>query len=71
MIAQRPTVGRIVHFQSVTEGQYNAAIITKVHADGMTVDLTVFGPGEIRFATEVAFDGSYVHPGTWCWPERK
>ena len=63
----RPTVGRIVHFQCGLEAL--AAIVTAVHGDDGTVDLTVFVPGMITYEKKIAYseDGER---GTWHWPAR-
>jgi len=66
----KTSVGRIVHFQNVIEGSVDAAIVTAVHADGYTVDLTIFGPGDTRYGHAIKFDDVQKRPGTWHWPER-
>lgn len=69
---QKPSVGRIVHYQSYgsTEGEFpstaRAALITRVNEDDC--DVAVFNPigsffVKAKYSTEKL-------PGTWSWPPR-
>lgn len=77
--AQKPTIGRIVHYWVLNSEECqqapNPAIITHVFSDG-TVNLQVFGdmPDEaagvgtsMRRGVSESTDG---RSGTWCWPPR-
>jgi len=72
MEAQKPTIGRIVHYVSYGspggefKSECRAAIVTAVHSD-VLVDLCVLNPSGIYFNQSVAYgEGG----GTWHWPER-
>jgi hypothetical protein len=73
MPEQKPSVGRIVHYQAygTPGGEFKsvprAAIITEVHSD-TKVGVCVLNPQGIFFNT-VEYDAS-GKPGTWCWPPR-
>jgi hypothetical protein len=73
-MSQRPSVGRIVHYQSygTPGGEYKslprAAVITQVHTDEC-VDLCVMNPTGLFFNTSVQFSEE-PKGGTWCWPPR-
>lgn len=70
----KPTVGRIVHYQSygTPNGEYKpehrAAIITRVGNDDGQVDICVFNPTGLFFNQNVNF-GS--REGQVHWPERE
>lgn len=65
---QKPSVGRIVHYMSILNGDCLAAIVTRVHATG-EVDLVVFYPGDpdIDMPTEISEGTEGL---TWHWPKR-
>jgi hypothetical protein len=67
---QKPTVGRMVHYQSYNEkGECAyAAIITQVNEDG-TVELATMGPNSLYFQHKVAFSET-PKPSHWNWPPR-
>jgi hypothetical protein len=67
---QKPSVGRIVHFQSYNENGEcaYAALITQVNADG-TVDIATFGPQSFYWHRNVAFSEA-PKPSYWNWPPR-
>ncbi|MCZ4557956.1 RyR domain-containing protein [Rhodococcus maanshanensis] len=77
----RPTVGRVVHYQSygTPGGEYlpepRAAIVTAVRPSG-TVDLAVLNPTGLHFNQGANGDGVYRSgsgeplPGCWNWPPR-
>jgi hypothetical protein len=71
---QKPTVGRIVHYQShgSPNGQHKslprAAIVTEVNEDG-TVGLCVLNPTGQYFDRGVRFSEPPA-PGCWNWPPR-
>jgi hypothetical protein len=76
MSQQKPTVGRIVHFNDVG-GPY-AAIVTKINEDG-SLELATFGANSMYFQHNVTEDRPYNDdegsasgraPGTWSWPPR-
>jgi len=65
MAEQRPSVGRIVHFDD--HGETRPALVVGVRASG-SLDLTVFRPfGESFGPTDVEQGTSN---GTWRWPPR-
>ena len=73
---QKPSVGRIVHYQSYGSpgGEYKseprAAIITGVVND-TTVHLFVMNPEGIFLNKNCYFDGNETPKGgTWHWPPR-
>ncbi len=67
-------VGRIVHFhpptadQSVAEAQ--AAIITKIHDDKETVNLSVFPDSAARQSFNSVPFSEKPAPYSWHWPEK-
>lgn len=77
--AQKPSVGRIVHYTNLgdRDGKYPpqviAAMVTKVNEDG-SVALTTFYPtgtfnlGSVAFTESAA--GSEDARGKWTWPAR-
>jgi phage terminase large subunit-like protein len=67
---QKPSVGRIVHYQSYNENGEcaYAAIITQVNADE-TVDITTFGPSSIYIHHGVKFSPE-PKASHWNWPPR-
>lgn len=81
----KPSVGRIVHYQSygTPGGEYlpmpRAAIITGVNDprdpeyeaeyDEMTVSLCVLNPTGMFFNTQVRYSEE-PKPGHWSWPPR-
>lgn len=71
---QKPTVGRIVHYQSygTPNGEFKplprAAVVTAVHLDG-EVDLCVLNPTGMFFNQEVQYSEE-PKPGHWNWPPR-
>jgi hypothetical protein len=77
--AQKPSMGRIVHFRAsqkkhLNTGEFNAALITGVNGDG-TADLKVFPRGNPEYdVTGVPFgkgkDVENIEPGSWCWPAK-
>ena len=73
---QKPSVGRIVHYQSygTPGGEYTskprAAVITEVYADGVTaVGLCILNPTGQFFSPSVPFSET-PKPGHWNWPPR-
>lgn len=84
MSAQRPSVGRTVHYVSygTPGGEYTsecrAAIITEVLSEGGTdgitparVSLAVLNPGGMFFNRNLPEVDAAEHlGGTWHWPER-
>ncbi len=75
MSEQKPSVGRIVHYQSygTPGGEYKsqprAAIITQVHGDSYAVDLCILNPTDMFFTSSVPHSVTN-DPGSWCWPPR-
>jgi hypothetical protein len=79
MADQKPSVGRIVHYQShgSPNGQHKseprAAIITKVYDIESwppgTVDLCVINPTGLYFDQHTMFSDS-PEAGRWNWPPR-
>lgn len=82
MDQQKPSVGRIVHYQSYGSpgGEFQsvprAAVITEVTAPADapdqpsdTVGLAVLNPTGMFFNRGVQYDAS-GKPGTWRWPPR-
>lgn len=72
-VEQKPSIGRIVLYKhpGSADGRYPAqfspAIVQKVHDDGTSVDLWVFGPKGLHR------DGPYKKgdgPCEWSWPSR-
>ena len=62
-----PRLGDMVYY--VYGGKPLAAIVTDP-ANGLTVHVTVFPPGEPPFTALSAYD-EYASAGTWRWPEDK
>lgn len=73
MSEQKPTVGRIVHYQSfgTPGGEFKsvarAAVVTDVHADN-EVTVCVLNPSGIFF-NKVKYSADPT-PGCWNWPPR-
>lgn len=71
---QKPTIGRIVHYQSygTPGGEYlpapRAAVVTEVGEDGV-VGLCVLNPTGQFFTQGVRFAATPT-PGHWNWPPR-
>lgn len=72
--AEKPTVGRIVHYVAFgtpggeyAAGAHRAAIVTEVADDAVT--LHIFNPTGTHFRAGVKHDPTH-QPGTWHWPER-
>jgi hypothetical protein len=71
---QKPTVGRIVHYQSfgTPGGEFKpnarAAIITEVFTD-QCVSLCILNPTGMFFTTSVERSDEPA-PGRWNWPPR-
>lgn len=61
----KPTIGRIVTYTDLHRHQ-RPAIITVVHHDELTIDLTVFFPDRIDFRHDVKQDTDH-EPNTWDW----
>lgn len=77
MSEQKPSVGRVVHYQSygTPGGEYQskpiAAVITTVDDDGETVGLCVMNPTGLFFNTKISHAIDDVpSPGFWNWPPR-
>jgi len=76
--SQKPSVGRIVHYQSfgTLGGEYTpqprAAIIAAVVDDeaGDLVDLVVLNPGGLFFNRCRQAPNDVPKPGCWNWPPR-
>jgi hypothetical protein len=70
----KPTVGRIVHYQSYGTpcGEHlshpRAAMVTEV-IDDETVGLVVFNPTGLYFNGNVPFSSERL-PGHWSWPPK-
>lgn len=70
----KPTVGRIVHYQSygTPGGEFKslprAAVVTQVHSD-TCVDLCILNPTGMFFNTSVQFSEE-PKGGCWNWPPR-
>lgn len=81
MSEQKPTVGRIVHYQAygTPGGEFpsvpRAAVITEVHDSGvpepisLTVGLAVLNPTGMFFNRDVPYSAERK-PGCWSWPPR-
>lgn len=82
MAEQKPSLGRIVHYQShgSPNGQHSsqprAAIITSTYEGTpfeveQRVDLCVLNPTGMYFDKATPFDAAEIPaPGTWHWPPR-
>lgn len=79
MAEQKPSVGRIVHYQSygTPGGEYQsvcrAAVVTEVHgqdASGEVASLAVLNPEGMFFNRRVPQGDPGHSGGTWHWPER-
>lgn len=74
MPEQKPSIGRIVHYQSygTPGGEFlpkpRAAIVADVGDDGSTCDVVVFNPQGLFF-NKVPFSAE-PKPGCWSWPPR-
>lgn len=73
-MAQKQSVGRVVHFFPKGENQRpRAAMVTQVHGD-FCVNLQVFPasefPSELTSVTEGDADKSSPYTDTWRWPPR-
>lgn len=69
-VQQKPTVGRIVHYQAKEGQEPHAAIITRVHSD-TCVNLVVFDLGTQASCVETSIClGSPGQVDTWSWPPR-
>ncbi len=72
MPTKKPSIGRIVHYQSfgTPGGEYasqpRAAIITAVHTDEC-VNLCILNPTGVFFASSV-LHADEPTPGRWNWP---
>jgi hypothetical protein len=73
---QKPTVGRIVHYQAygTPGGEYKsvprAAVVTQVNGDEMnSVGLCILNPTGQFFNQSVAYSEE-PKPGCWNWPPR-
>lgn len=78
MADQKPSVGRVVHYQSygTPGGEYRshprAATITQLNEDG-TVGLCIMNPTGLFFTQSVSMggpEGTTPTPGCWNWPPR-
>lgn len=75
MDQQKPSIGRIVHYQKygTPGGEHKAepspAVITKVKEDGLTCHLFVMNPNGCYF-NETPYSGGEPIPGHWNWPPR-
>ena len=75
MTTQKPTVGRIVHYQSfgTPKGEYKskpiAAVVTQVNDDNGSVGLCILNPTGMFFNTSVQYSEEPA-PGHWSWPPR-
>jgi len=76
---QKPSVGRIVHYQSygTPGGEYEsvcrAAVVTEVHGpdtSGEVVSLAVLNPEGMFFKARMPQGDPGHTGGTWHWPER-
>lgn len=71
----RPSVGRVVHYNTTELTEPLPAVITGVYSDYSVVDLVVFHRptmGGISVA-KVSAHGRVMHgtgPGEWSWPVR-
>lgn len=76
MDTQKPTIGRIVHYQKfgTPGGEHKAepspAMITKVDDDGTTCHLFVMNPNGCYFNKTPMSLLNEPLPGHWNWPPR-
>jgi len=73
---QKPTVGRIVHYQAfgTPGGEYpsvpRAAVVTQVNGDDMnSVGLCILNPTG-QFFNQSVYYSETPKPGCWNWPPR-
>lgn len=72
---QRPTVGRIVHYQAygTPGGEYKseprAAVITQVAVSGDVVGLAILNPTGMFFNPAIEYSAE-PKAGCWSWPPR-
>ena len=72
----RVTVGRIVHYSlaragvPVDEEDIVAALVTRVHHEGVLIDLVAFAPHGFLFHTAIPHCDSPA-PDCWHWPPRQ
>ena len=76
MSEQKPTIGRIVHYQAhgspdgTHKSEPRAAVVTAVESDTV-VSLCVLNPGGLFFNQGCSLDaGETPKGGTWRWPPR-
>jgi hypothetical protein len=79
MSEQKPSVGRIVHYTPLSDGnkgQPYPAVITHVWGD-TCVNLNVLNDGsftlegdECPTSVTLAADPTKPSPRSWCWPQR-
>lgn len=75
MSEQKPSVGRIVHYQSygTPGGEYSslprAAVITETYGESSCVGLCVLNPTGQFFTQSVPYSET-PKPGHWSWPPR-
>jgi len=76
--AERPTVGRIVHVAlppshgEISKTNPLAAIVTGVHEDDGSIDVTIFPRGTHEMTSTFVAHESVAPPGapSWRWPFR-
>lgn len=72
---QKPSVGRIVHYQShgspdgTHKSEPRAAVVTETYGDSPSVGLAILNPTGMFFTRSVEFNAE-GKPGTWRWPPR-
>jgi len=76
MSEQKPTIGRLVHYQAhgspdgTHKSEPRAAVVTAVESDTV-VSLCVMSPGGLFFSHGCSLDaGETPKGGTWRWPPR-
>jgi hypothetical protein len=67
--AQKPSIGRVVHYVSGHTGDHYAAMITKVDPDGK-VSLVIWPPNQPYIGDRAVEYSEECAPRTWHWPER-